>query len=248
MLPSVTPALRAHLDPAEADRRDQRRAHARAGLPDPRMAAARVVLAVCEVEAGQRPVAQLERVCHHTLYQALTGRIRRGGGPAVTSRSLVDVLVQEHTVGLVQVGGAGPPWPQGRRGRAGARRRPWPLAGRRAAVLSTNGGSGPGPAPPWRLPRGCPQPARPGLASRCGAGRVRVMTQVEQLVAAAMTHATDTFDDEAAIDELRQLADGGGQALERAITDCMAQPASLATRRRAIELLARIRYEDPPAT
>jgi len=103
MLPTVAPALRAHLNDAEADRRDQRRAHARLGLPDPRMAAARVVLAVCEVEAGQRPVAQLERVCHHTLYHALAARIRRGGGPAVTSRSLVDALTQEHTPGLVQV-------------------------------------------------------------------------------------------------------------------------------------------------
>jgi len=72
------------------------------------------------------------------------------------------------------------------------------------------------------------------------------MTQVEQLVAAAMTHATDTVDDDLAIEELRQLADGDRQALERAITGCMAQPASLATRRRAIEFLARIRYDDAP--
>jgi hypothetical protein len=61
MLPTVAPALRAHLDPTEADRRDQRRAHTRPRAARPRATAARVVLAVCEVEAGQRPLAQLER-------------------------------------------------------------------------------------------------------------------------------------------------------------------------------------------
>ena len=44
------------------------------------------------------------------------------------------------------------------------------------------------------------------------------MIAVEQLVAVAMGHASDTFDDEAAVAELHQLADGDHQTLERAIT------------------------------
>jgi len=80
-----------------------------------------------------------------------------------------------------------------------------------------------------------------------GACRVLAMTLVEQLVMAAMAHATDTFDDEVAIAQLRRLAGGNPQALEQAIPACLAQPTSLAARRRAIEFLARIRYEDPPA-
>jgi hypothetical protein len=59
-----------------------------------------------------------------------------------------------------------------------------------------------------------------------------------------MALATDAFDDDVAIAELRSLADDG--ALEQAIRACLAQPATLATRHRAIELLARVRYEDAP--
>jgi hypothetical protein len=73
------------------------------------------------------------------------------------------------------------------------------------------------------------------------------MTLVGQLVSVAMAHATDTSDDEVAIAQLRRIAGGDQQALERAIPACLAQSASLAARRRAIEFLARIRYEDPPA-
>jgi hypothetical protein len=71
-------------------------------------------------------------------------------------------------------------------------------------------------------------------------------TLLDRLVAQAMTLATDAFDDAAAMTELRGLAAGDDQALEQAIRACLAQPASLATRRRAIELLARVRYEDAP--
>jgi len=77
------------------------------------------------------------------------------------------------------------------------------------------------------------------------------MTQilVDQLVARAMVLAIDAFDDDAAVAELWRLAGEDVQALDRAMPICLAQPASLATRRRAIELLARVRYEDlpPPA-
>jgi hypothetical protein len=68
-----------------------------------------------------------------------------------------------------------------------------------------------------------------------------------RLVTRAMTLATNSFDDGAAMAQLRRLAGGDNQALEQAIRTCLAQPASLASRHRAIELLARIRYEDPPA-
>jgi hypothetical protein len=51
----------------------------------------------------------------------------------------------------------------------------------------------------------------------------------------------------AAMAELGQLAGNDSYALEQAIRSCLAQPASLATRHCAIELLARVRYEDPTA-
>lgn len=59
--------------------------------------------------------------------------------------------------------------------------------------------------------------------------------------------------DDACHRRLRRRGHGGAarprpwrrQALEQAIRTCLAQPASLATRYRAIELLARVRYEDP---
>ena len=47
--------------------------------------------------------------------------------------------------------------------------------------------------------------------------------------------------------ELRYLAAGNDKVLEEAIRTCLAQPASLAIRHRAIELLARVRYEEPTA-
>jgi len=72
---------------------------------------------------------------------------------------------------------------------------------------------------------------------------------IDQLVTRAMVLATDAFDNDGAEEELRQLAGGNIEALDRAMPVCLAQSASLATRRRAIELLARVRYEDlpPPA-
>jgi hypothetical protein len=72
------------------------------------------------------------------------------------------------------------------------------------------------------------------------------VTLIDRLVARAMTLATEAFDDNIAMAELCQLAGDNNQELERAIRTCLAQPASLATRHRAIELLARVRYQDPP--
>jgi hypothetical protein len=44
---------------------------------------------------------------------------------------------------------------------------------------------------------------------------------------------------------LRDLAGDDHQALEHAIRACLARQASLATRHRAVEVLARVRSEDP---
>jgi hypothetical protein len=91
--------------------------------------------------------------------------------------------------------------------------------------------------------------AEPASPARAGGGSLHSMTTtlINRLVARAMTLATDAFDDYMAMAELRGLASDNNQALELAIRTCLAQPASLATRHRAIELLARVRYEDPPA-
>jgi hypothetical protein len=70
---------------------------------------------------------------------------------------------------------------------------------------------------------------------------------IDRLVARAMTLATEVFDGDVAMAKLRGLARGDKKALEQSIRTCLAQPASLATRHRAIELLARVRYEDPRA-
>jgi hypothetical protein len=73
------------------------------------------------------------------------------------------------------------------------------------------------------------------------------MTLTDRLAARAMALAIDAFDDDVAITELRGLAAADEEALEQAIRICLAQPANLATRHRAIELLARVRYEDAPS-
>jgi hypothetical protein len=72
-------------------------------------------------------------------------------------------------------------------------------------------------------------------------------TKTARLVTRAMMLAVNAFDDTTAMAELRSLAHGDDQALEHAIRTCLAQPASLATRHRAIELLARVLYESPAA-
>jgi hypothetical protein len=70
-------------------------------------------------------------------------------------------------------------------------------------------------------------------------------TKVDQLAERAMTLATDAVDDDTSVAELRGLAGGDEPALEQAMQASLAQPVSLADRHRAIELLARARYEDP---
>jgi len=89
MLPYATPAIRATLDPYEDTERDTLRAKAHRRLGPPAAAGARIALALCEVEAGMRAPLQLERLCHLTLWPKLSERLRRSGGPAVTTGSLV---------------------------------------------------------------------------------------------------------------------------------------------------------------
>ena len=72
------------------------------------------------------------------------------------------------------------------------------------------------------------------------------ITLANQLAARAIALAIDAFDDDAALAELRGLAAADEEALERTIRACLGQPADLATRHRAIELLARVRYEGAP--
>jgi Family of unknown function (DUF6459) len=103
MLPYATPPIHAQLDPYEDTERDTLRAAARQRLVAPAQAAARIALAICEVEAGMRSPLQLERLCHLTLWPKLSARLRRSGGPAVTTHSLVRVVAQEHTPGLAEV-------------------------------------------------------------------------------------------------------------------------------------------------
>jgi hypothetical protein len=64
--------------------------------------AARIAVAVCEVEAGMRPFGQLERACHPSLHASLAARVARGSGPMVTATSLRRVVTQEHTPGLAE--------------------------------------------------------------------------------------------------------------------------------------------------
>ena len=103
MLPYATPAICAQLDPYEQIERDTLRAQARRRLGAPAAAGARIALAICEVEAGMRSPLQLERLCHLSVWPKLSVRLRRSGGPAVTTGSLVRVVAQEHTPGLAEV-------------------------------------------------------------------------------------------------------------------------------------------------
>jgi hypothetical protein len=69
------------------------------------------------------------------------------------------------------------------------------------------------------------------------------MTLTDQLVARALALATDAYDDDQAVAELRRFGSGDDQALDQAIPACLAEPASVSARRRTIELLARALYE-----
>jgi hypothetical protein len=70
-------------------------------MASPVPTAGRIAVALLEVEAGARPVHQLERLCHPTLWERLAQRLCYGGGPMITCHSLRRVLVQELAPGLV---------------------------------------------------------------------------------------------------------------------------------------------------
>jgi hypothetical protein len=93
--------LRAQLSDQDLVLRERRRVHARRGLPDPAVTARGIALAICEVEAGLRSASQLERVCHHSLWQAVADRLQRAGGPPVSAAGVLRVRVQELQPGLV---------------------------------------------------------------------------------------------------------------------------------------------------
>jgi hypothetical protein len=136
MLPTPTPAIAARLDRAETQTRDDVRATVRTGLPAPAQVAARVALAVCEIEAGVRPFGQLERLCHPSLRERLAARVGRAGGPAVTAASLRRVITREHPPGWSRRScwsAAAPGSPH----RVAAGRRTGLLAGCRVAVLTS---------------------------------------------------------------------------------------------------------------
>ena len=89
--------------------------------------------------------------------------------------------------------------------------------------------------------------ATPGLLAAPDRYRAPMAaTLIDRLALRAMRLAIDAIDDDVAMVELRQLAGDNDHALEQAIRTCLAQPASLAARHRAIELLARVRYERAP--
>ena len=102
MLPTPTRAVTARIDRFERATRDDARTRARTRLPAPAQVAARVALAVCEVEAGMRSFGQLESLCHPSLRECLAVRVARGGGPVVTATSPLRVVTQEHTPELAE--------------------------------------------------------------------------------------------------------------------------------------------------
>lgn len=102
MLSSSPPAIRASRIWAEASDDDRPRLLRRATMACPARVVAMVATALLEVEAGDRPSPQLERLCHPTLWPTLDQRLSRRGGPRVTCDSLRRVLIQEQRPGLVQ--------------------------------------------------------------------------------------------------------------------------------------------------
>jgi hypothetical protein len=72
----------------------------RAGLPPPATVAGGIAMALLEIEAGCRSVAQLERICAPALWSALELTIRRRGGPFAAGHALIRVHCQRHSAEL----------------------------------------------------------------------------------------------------------------------------------------------------
>jgi hypothetical protein len=96
-----TTPLSARLSDPELLGRQHARPAVRQGLPNPVPVARMIALAICEVEAGLRSAAQLERICHHSLWEAVAHRIQRAGGPPVSAASILRVTIRELQPGLV---------------------------------------------------------------------------------------------------------------------------------------------------
>lgn len=69
-------------------------------------------------------------------------------------------------------------------------------------------------------------------------------TTVERLRERAMALAVEEPDEAAATIRLRWLAQGDREALDLACAACLAEPASLAVRHRAIQLLCNVLYDN----
>jgi Family of unknown function (DUF6459) len=72
----------------------------RAGLPPPATVAGGIAMALLEIEAGCRSVAQLERVCTPQLWSKLEHTVRRRGGPFPAGHALIRVHCQNHSAEL----------------------------------------------------------------------------------------------------------------------------------------------------
>jgi hypothetical protein len=57
-------------------------------------------MALLEIEAGCRSVAQLERICTPELWSVLERTVRRRGGPVPAGHTLVRVHCQQHSAWL----------------------------------------------------------------------------------------------------------------------------------------------------
>ena len=76
------------------------RRQARGGLPPPATVAGGIAMALLEIEAGCRSVAQLERICSPALWSVLEQTIRRRGGPFPAGHALIRVHCQNHSAEL----------------------------------------------------------------------------------------------------------------------------------------------------
>lgn len=72
----------------------------RAGLPPPATVAGGIAMALLEIEAGCRSVAQLERICSPALWSVLEQTVRRRGGPFAAGHALIRVHCQNHSAEL----------------------------------------------------------------------------------------------------------------------------------------------------
>jgi Family of unknown function (DUF6459) len=70
-----------------------------AGLPPPATVAGGIAMALLEIEAGCRSVAQLERVCTPELWSMLEQTVLRRGGPFPAGNALIRVHCQENSPG-----------------------------------------------------------------------------------------------------------------------------------------------------